>query len=315
VSAPGEASDRAAGPVFVVGAARSGTTLLSAMLAAHSRLTICPETHFLDEWWDGRSLTFRSVHEFEDFWERYSCSPRFAALGLNPQSVMRSSAGSPPSYPELFLRLLQAYAAQHAKEIPGEKTPQHERFLSTLLGWFPGGRVLFLLRDPRAVVASQRRMPWSRDSLAELAWRWRASARRLRRITGHPRVHLVQYEQLVVNPAATLQAVCDFLDLRMEPSMFQDYPEAARPLTAGQPWKKRALEPLDPSPITQWRQELAPAEMALVDRLCRSGMQWAGYVPSGEGRIRPRHRSFSGCQPDCCPRQNPWVSTRDFSRS
>jgi hypothetical protein len=37
-------------PVFVVGGPRSGTTLLSAMLAAHSAFDCGPETHFLSRW-------------------------------------------------------------------------------------------------------------------------------------------------------------------------------------------------------------------------------------------------------------------------
>ena len=33
-------------PIYVVGAPRSGTTLLAAMLGAHSRISCGPETHF-----------------------------------------------------------------------------------------------------------------------------------------------------------------------------------------------------------------------------------------------------------------------------
>ncbi|MDT8305503.1 MAG: sulfotransferase, partial [Anaerolineae bacterium] len=33
-------------PIFVVGVQRSGTTLLAALLAAHSRMSCGPETHF-----------------------------------------------------------------------------------------------------------------------------------------------------------------------------------------------------------------------------------------------------------------------------
>ena len=37
-------------PFFVVGAGRSGTTLLRLILAGHSRLHIPPETWFLRHW-------------------------------------------------------------------------------------------------------------------------------------------------------------------------------------------------------------------------------------------------------------------------
>ena len=34
-------------PVFIVGAGRSGTTLLRTLLSAHPRLAVTPETHFM----------------------------------------------------------------------------------------------------------------------------------------------------------------------------------------------------------------------------------------------------------------------------
>ena len=34
-------------PIFIVGVGRSGTSLLQAMLNAHSKITFTPETHFI----------------------------------------------------------------------------------------------------------------------------------------------------------------------------------------------------------------------------------------------------------------------------
>lgn len=46
-------------PVFIVGLGRSGTTLLSVMLDAHSQFAIPYESHFFIKYW-------RNVHKFGD---------------------------------------------------------------------------------------------------------------------------------------------------------------------------------------------------------------------------------------------------------
>jgi hypothetical protein len=39
--------------IFIVGMARSGTTLLSEILNAHSRIAVSPETHYFRKYWAG----------------------------------------------------------------------------------------------------------------------------------------------------------------------------------------------------------------------------------------------------------------------
>src|SRR5881275_2561511 len=85
---------------FVVGIARSGTTLLRLMLDAHPQLTIPPETHFLprlfthfDRWVkegvSGAELRERAM-------ELIVRHPRFGDIDLDPEGVRRRMAQHDP---------------------------------------------------------------------------------------------------------------------------------------------------------------------------------------------------------------------------
>src|SRR5690606_25896813 len=109
----------------------------------------------------------------------------------------------------VFAALLLEQAAQRDKPRVGEKTPAHDEHMSTLLEWYPDARIVYVIRDPRAVVASVMRTPWgARHSVLAHARRWRRSIGWVRALTADGRVSTVCYEELVRNPEEELRKVC-----------------------------------------------------------------------------------------------------------
>ena len=58
-----------ANPIFVVGSGRSGTTLVRAMLAAHSRIAVPPETHYVKFTDSFDAKTRDAPEDFTTFWQ------------------------------------------------------------------------------------------------------------------------------------------------------------------------------------------------------------------------------------------------------
>src|SRR5688572_17181295 len=156
-------------PIFVVGMSRSGTTLISSMLSAHPEVAISGETHFLNRWMRERvarpDLTRK---DFDRLWSRYTQSHQFRFLNLDPDAIAaRIHASGSYHLAVVFAALLAQHGSTWGKPRVGEKTPGHDRSMTTLLDWYPDARIVYMLRDPRAVVASLIRTPWGQMASPE----------------------------------------------------------------------------------------------------------------------------------------------------
>src|SRR5579863_7571081 len=144
-------------PIFIVGMSRSGTTLLSRMLDAHSQIAIFPET-----WMYVVLDRLGCLEEITDSWQ--------AALFFNEvwqnlkgyrdpgASVLARFASKELGYlgptAKVLERLGRAYAKERNARIWGEKTPAHALWLPQIRALFPQARILFMVRDPRDVLVS-----------------------------------------------------------------------------------------------------------------------------------------------------------------
>src|SRR5687768_3229239 len=130
-------------PVFVVGLPRSGTTLLAAMLGAHSRLDCGPETHFFSHLQRARSdriLTPRT-------WPRRGVelitsivvgdTPVHHLFDVSTDELEAFLAARPPSVQVLLESLTAIRAARHRKARWIEKTPNHLLHVEKIRSLYP----------------------------------------------------------------------------------------------------------------------------------------------------------------------------------
>lgn len=297
-------------PIFIVGAARSGTTLLRSLLSAHSRVVVSPETYFLYY-----AAAFGGLGECDPgrcdaFWQSYIAHEKFARLEVEPARCreLAAAASSYRGIGALFYGMLEAYRERHHKPRVGEKTPDHVRFVPSILATFPDARVVIVQRDPRAVIASQLlRMSRSaeRDPSIEEGT---AQNIRLRRVAGRAlqwnriyaklvpevrtdkRVRIVRYEDLVNDSTHVLQDLCNFIDEPFEENMLTNRSNATVPAWAlfekldpverewGEKHHERSLKPIDSVMVEVWTNELAADQIALIEGVCAGAMRDAGYA-------------------------------------
>jgi hypothetical protein len=291
-------------PVFVVGASRSGTNLVRALLNGHSELWVSAETHYFDDLrprLPGAGKEKLSGGDLERC-ERYFLALSHRAFGQagdpGESSVERDElrgaaaelGGTGDAY---FEALCVLRARRHSRPSWGEKTPRHVHRIDELLEAFPEAKVVCLVRDPRAVVASyrdwhgaaERRGVVERAELAadrkrtrrsfnvvlmSLLWRGvvRASHEALRR-HGPDRVRIQRFERLAEQPEAEARELCAWLGLEYEPAMLEIPVVNSSYATAG---KGVSAEPLE-----RWRERLSEREIAAVQACCGRLMDELGY--------------------------------------
>ena len=163
----------------------------------------------------------------------------------------------------------------------GEKTPDHARHLDVLLGDFPDARVIHVVRDPRATVASELRLDrdWASDDPEVAASRWARGVAPLRAHGDDPRVLVVRYEQLVRAPEPTLRTLCDHVGLSWDPAVLAPGPGHPDYRHGDQdPWAGIGTGSLD-----TWQDELTPSDLLAVARHARPGAALLGYPDPAEG--------------------------------
>lgn len=159
--------------VFIVGASRSGTTMMSRILNQHPNIGIAKrETHYFDDLRlklsskPPATLTTKERHRCEDYFLRLG-HWRYDLQGDPEKSQfsrdeLRASAAKigtdADAYFEAFCRLNARHTSKQwgDKQIWGEKTPRHIFRVPEILERFPNARVICMVRDPRAVVTSYR---------------------------------------------------------------------------------------------------------------------------------------------------------------
>jgi hypothetical protein len=266
-------------PFFIVGAPRTGSTLLRRLLCAHSRVAIPPETGFMAEY-------LAADHIPLDRRKRLlTRDPELGYWGLAPEDTDLARCGSIGA---CFALLHERYASAQGKDVWGNKTPRLVWHGELLLRHFPDARFVHLVRDGRAVARSLRASKAHRLHVQQGARRYaRDTARGLALERDHPnRCLRVYYENLIQAPEATLREVCAFIDITFERRMLRDTPDDDLPLT---PMEERSghhahvHDALQPGFARRWQAELNETELRLIEAEAAEVLTALGYPLSTTG--------------------------------
>lgn len=262
---------------IVVGSPRSGTTLLRLMLDAHSELSIPPETGFLTLGPNLRGNGEQLRRNFYDAIVNYGHpGPSWNDFEISKEDFWSAlSEITPFSVAEGYRAFYRLYATRRGKPRWGDKTPVYCKHLDTIRQLLPEARFIHIIRDGRDAALSLRRMWFSPGwEIETQASYWReciVSARRAG--AGHADYLEIHYEDLVLNTRATLERVCEHINLTYEDAMLNYHERAhdrlrehkGRSLPDGTPFltqeqrfqqQQRATKPLDASCVFAWKQEM-----------------------------------------------------------
>ena len=191
----------------------------------------------------------------------------------------------------MFAAFLRTYADWRGRPLMGEKTPAHLAYVEILLDWFPGGRVIHMIRDPRAVYVSDRRrrrekrrkpyswlmkVPFLLEPVlvVQTTLVWRNAARRHQVLKRQfPEAYLlVRFEDLVERPSATLSGVFTFLGV--------DQPTDATDVRVVSSGYNLGAEGLDAAAASRWRQQIHPLANRWLSTALRPYLRRLGYTGS-----------------------------------
>ncbi len=251
-------------PFFIVGAPRSGTTMLSVMLDRHSHITIPPETNFFSEYLP--SLPKDKKPTSEQQLDTLLAFHRIADLKITKDEIKAHLQKQKFDNRSIFQALLSAWAQKNNKIRVGEKSPKHLFHIQQICDFFPETKIICIVRDGRDVVRSLINVPWAEPENPRRFWlfchEWNESVRAYEREAATQNAHLLHltfYEDLVLNPEQELRKICCFLGEEYEASLLQTGQQSATVPKWEEEWKGKAQKKPDPQQVHAWKNK-APAE-------------------------------------------------------
>jgi Sulfotransferase family len=293
-------------PTFVVGAMRSGTTLMRLMLSRHSSLAIPPESHFLAKL--VRRFDATEVLQGARLDEAITCVTSNVEWQRDwhgdPDALRRRIDDLAP--PMSLAGFIDAVFSQQieptGKPQWGDKTPAYLFQVDRLRACFPDAHFVAMVRDPRDAYLSLAPKDWVGRSTWQVGRYLLRCDQLVDQMAADHGDHflVVRYEDVVTDAEATLRRVCSFLDLAYEPTM-QDFHRDA--IDNVQPWElvdgthQKLLRPIDRTDMGRWQREGSRSDMREVEAITHEAMDRFGYertvsavaVPFITGRARARH--------------------------
>jgi Sulfotransferase family len=271
--------------VFIVGAPRSGTTLLRRIVDAHPDIAITRETHWITKLLEGDDAFSPDAPVTTELLRRLRAHPKFTRMDVDDPELDRMVRAAPVSYSELVTRIFDRYGEAHGKRLVGDKVPDYVRHLALLHRLWPAARFVHLIRDGRDVSLSmltrerfaRRFATWQEDPIATAALSWEQLVR-LGREAGAElppdRYYELRYESLVAAPAKECRKLCEFLGVAYDERM----PRFHEGRTREEPGRdaKSAWRPVTPG-LRSWRTEMADGEVERFEAAAGELLGELGY--------------------------------------
>ena len=220
-------------PIIMIGAERSGTTLVMAMLGCHPRIAV-PEVVWYYPRFRPYLYTYGDLNKDENFRTLaeemvFGLKTPFWGMKVNPRTIVDEiiSEVKERSFAGIYCAMHERFAREAGnKPRWGEKTPYNLFFVREILEDFPNAQFIFITRDGRDASADYLQSAFGPTNIFCAAEVWKMcqnAVKPWREKLDSSQWMDVKYETLVREPEKILKQVCNFLGEKYDPAMLEFY--------------------------------------------------------------------------------------------
>lgn len=282
-------------PIFVVGAARSGTTLTGKIIGALPNVYTPGESHFFEDIWTRRArfgpLTSADdvscvLPELLSLYGRYNFPETQAAVDkmLDTEVLQSAVLEQGGGYGVLYQSFMQQLVQAQGKSRPCDDTPKHLFHLDAIFAFFPQAKVVICVRDPRAYLASYKNY-WRRSSESArvkalyqplmTSLLWNSVSKKVQEVLAAystDRVMLLQYETLVRQPESEMKRLCAFIEEPYRPELL--LVESNNSSFVNEQSNSAGIFSHS---LDRWKEDLTSTEIWVCQRINHRAMRRLGY--------------------------------------
>ena len=244
---------------FVVGAPRSGTTLIQKVIESHSR-------YFAH---DDETAMFTKQNIFRLNRRHF---------GLDGRELV-DALGNSTDVVDFFEQQINRMQNLHGGDFFVEKTPQHLLHLPFILDKFPNCRVVHVVRDGRDSYCSARDHAGVPQGASVLMFApyWRDLVELGLAVDEDPRVIRIGYEDFTANQISETTRLMNHLDCAFEPAQL-DSDARSQDQRAATAEFQRLNEAISNKSVGRWRTEMDEHEQAAFHEIARPTLERLGYA-------------------------------------
>jgi hypothetical protein len=268
---PGDSPDVMHNPIFLVGAMRSGTTLVRLVLDSHENIAIPRETGFMRL---VQAQKFTPFWKWGDDWHEH--------LGLSESDLDTELR-------DFYGRLFARHARAEGKSRWGDKTPWHVWHIGQMAHMWPHAVFVGVVRHPGGTVGSLT-TSWKSFTVPRAIRLWQRTNLELVRQAAllGDRLTLLRYEDVLQSPEATLRELLDWLGEPWSPQVLAHHEVQQRRGGPSQvEGRTRTDQPMDVSRTTKWATAMPPADLRRVRRGTETLARFLGYSFDDVSALEP----------------------------
>lgn len=278
-------SDATVAPVFLLATERSGSNLVRSILDTHTEVTA---PHPLETAYPWRKTArpgdlstvdrYRLVRDILVN-KYFSFHPLVDTLDIDRAFGRLEDLGG-ESVQDVQQALYEEYASVVGASTWVSKDPEMWDYLSAAFDYYDDLRVVYLVRDARDTVLSFKRSNVGEYHPYYTARRWADEQRRgLELLDEHPdSVHRIRYEDLLRDPEAVVEGICEFLELAYEPAMMYYYDtDDVREASESAEVFENLSNPIQSDNYDKYKQQLPDEEVRITEKIAGDELANHGY--------------------------------------
>ena len=276
--------------VLITGVYRSGTEYVTQLLNNHPQLAarmyvvsfmrFCWDRYNpIDEAYQYTRLLFDAGQRIYYRWNRK----------LDIYGILSRLQKGPVTYASLYDAMMADLFCTDETPYWAEKTQLAWTKIGPFLDMFPEGKAILIVRDPRNVMLSFKKITYAPEP-AYLGAAFNCLDAMSKGLSvqseyGKERVHIIRYEDLLTDPETYLVGIFDFLGLTVEHELLKSDHWTDE---SGNPWVHNTVHTKDSAPDTaidfrkniyKWKAGLSVQDAAFCDTIVGGMIDRYGYEP------------------------------------
>jgi hypothetical protein len=267
---------------FMFGLDRSGTTLLTMMVGAHSNIAVPLSTTGM--WYDvalGLPEDFDSTEGAARVVDQILQHERIRLWDQRLDRERLIADVQPGDFGSVVAAFHREYGRQSGKPVWASMDISTLDNMHLVNAWFPDARFVHIVRDGRDVALSHQGYKYGAGNIAEVAVKWEARVTRNLRMGAMlpaDRYYTLRYEDLVLSPEPTLRQLCKFIGVPFSSEMLDYQKSVDRKIPKDKMFLWPALNgPPKAEKVGRWKKEMTVAQRVLFEQRAGSLLRELGY--------------------------------------